>query len=301
MDRQTGIGYYFREVQLSDVRGAMEPSAAESLYLPREAEIIAVTRLTPDEKLFTLKMIDAGELHHLPGQFIQLSLLGFTEAPISVASSPTRKGHFDLAIRNAGFLTAEMHHKRAGDRVGIRGPFGTPFTLAELRGHNLLLISGGCGLAPLRSLIQYCEDCPDEFGSLQILYGARNADYLLFQEDLAAWQRSPIFSCALTVDAVKEGSCFDGSVGLITALIPPLAIDPATTCAVVVGPPLMYRAVIDELRRKGLPEGRIVLSLERQMRCGVGKCGHCTIDHLYCCSDGPVFRLDQLAGVRGAI
>ena len=279
----------------------MKPSSAESLYAPRAAEIIAVNRLTPDEKLFTLKMADASELRHLPGQFVQLSLLGFTEAPISVASSPTRKGYFDLAIRNAGFLTAEMHRKSAGDMVGIRGPFGSAFNLTELRGRNLLLISGGCGLAPLRSLIQYCEDRSDEFGSLQILYGARNADFLLFQDDLAIWQRSATFGCALTVDAVTDGRCFDGAVGLITALIPPLAIDPATTSAVVVGPPPMYRAVINELQRKGLTADRIILSLERQMRCGVGKCGHCTIDHLYCCMDGPVFRLDQLAGVRGAI
>ncbi len=279
----------------------MKTSPLTTLYLPREAEIIAITRLTPDEKLFTLRMTDNSDLCHLPGQFVQLSLLGFTEAPISVASSPTRKGYFDLAIRNAGFLTAEMHRKKAGDLVGIRGPFGTPFNLAELQELNLLLISGGCGLAPLRSLIQYCEDRPGEFGRLQILYGARNADYLLFQEDLARWQRSTAFSCRLTVDAVTAGSCYDGPVGLLPALIPPLAIDAAFTCAVVVGPPPMYRAVIAELRKKGLPDERIVLSLERQMRCGVGKCGHCTIDHLYCCTDGPVFRLDQLAKVRGAI
>lgn len=301
MDRQTGFGYYFYGVLHYFSGDPMASPAADSLYQPREAAIIAVTQLTPDEKLFTLQMGDNSELRHLPGQFVQLSLPGFTEAPISIASSPTRSGAFELAIRNAGVLTAEMHRKKAGDRVGIRGPFGSAFSLAELRGRNLLLISGGCGLAPLRSLIQYCEDRPDEFGTLQILYGARNADFLLFRDELAGWQRSPLFRCSLTVDAAKEGSCFDGAVGLITALIPPLEIDPAQTVAVVVGPPPMYRAVIDELRRKGLAESRIVLSLERQMRCGVGKCGHCTIDHLYCCTDGPVFRLDRLAGVRGAI
>lgn len=279
----------------------MKTGAAESLYTPRDAEIISVIDLTPDEKLFSLRLQDGSDLLHLPGQFVQLSLLGFTEAPISVASSPTRKGQFDLAIRSVGLLTAEMQGKKAGDIVGIRGPFGTPFDLSELRGQNLLLVSGGCGLAPLRSLIQYCEDFPDEFGRLQILYGARNPDFLLFRDDLALWQGSATFSCAFTVDAATDGSCFDGAVGLLPALIPPLDVDPETTCAVVVGPPPMYRAVIDELRHKGLTDDRIYLSLERQMRCGVGKCGHCTIDHLYCCTDGPVFRLDRLAGVRGAI
>lgn len=279
----------------------MKSPAKVSLYLPREAIIIAVTRLTPDEKLFTLKMTDGSELHHLPGQFVQLSLLGFTEAPISIASSPTRRGYFDLAIRNAGFLTAEMHRRKTGDIVGIRGPFGSEFNLTELKGRNLLLISGGCGLAPLRSLIQYCEDVPDEFGRLQILYGARNYESLLFRNDLARWQISSIFSCALTVDTASAGSCYDGSVGLLPELIPPLAIDPEMTSAVVVGPPLMYRAVIAALLLKGLTADRIMLSLERNMRCGVGKCGHCSIEHLSCCMDGPVFRLDRLKGVRGAI
>jgi len=246
-------------------------------------------------------MKDSSLLGHLPGQFVQLSILGFTEAPISVASSPTRKGFFDLAIRRAGTLTAEMHRKVQGDRVGIRGPFGSNFDLFALKGKDLLLISGGCGLAPLRSLIQYCADRPDEFGRVEIIYGARNPDALLFKNDLAKWKNSSSFGCSITVDNVNGGECFEGPVGLITALIPPLALDPAKALAVVVGPPPMYRAVIEELKKKGIASDRIYLSLERQMRCGVGKCGHCTIEHLYCCTDGPVFRLDRIEGVRGAI
>lgn len=275
--------------------------AKEPLYNPREAEIIAVADLTPDEKLFTLRMNDGSSLGHLPGQFVQLSILGFTEAPISVASSPTRNDIFDLAIRRAGTLTAEMHRKVPGDTVGIRGPFGNSFELSTFKGKDLLLISGGCGLAPLRSLIQYCQDCPEEFGRVEIIYGARNPDALLFKDDLAAWKSSPKFGCSVTVDNVRGGECYEGPVGLITALIPPLVLDPTASFAVVVGPPPMYRAVIEALKKKRITSSRIFLSLERQMRCGVGKCGHCTIDHLYCCTDGPVFRLDQLEGVRGAI
>ena len=271
------------------------------LYSPRDAEIISVIDLTPDEKLFSLRMKDGSDLHHLPGQFVQLSILGFTEAPISVASSPTRKGLFDLAIRSAGTLTAEMHKKLPGDTVGIRGPFGSSFDLSLLKGKDLLLISGGCGLAPLRSLIQYCQDRPHEFGRLEIIYGARNTDMLLFKADLAAWESSAVFGCSITVDNLRSGDCFEGSVGLITALIPALAMDPHRTYAVVVGPPPMFRAVIVELKKKGFTSERIILSLERNMRCGVGKCGHCSIEHLQCCTDGPVFRLDQVEGVRGAL
>jgi len=276
-------------------------TSREPLYNPREAEIISVRDLTPDEKLFSLRMKDSSLLGHLPGQFVQLSILGFAEAPISVASSPTRKSCFELAIRRAGTLTAEMHGKVPGDTVGIRGPFGSSFDLAALQGSDLLLISGGCGLAPLRSLIQYCADCPEEFGRVEIIYGARNPDALLFKKDLADWKSSPGFSCSVTVDTVRGGECFEGPVGLITALIPPLVLDPAKTRAVVVGPPPMYRAVIEELKKKRIIASRIYLSLERNMRCGVGKCGHCSIEHLYCCTDGPVFRLDRIEGVRGAI
>lgn len=279
----------------------MNASAPASLYTPRSAEIISVVDLTPEERLYRLRLCDGSELGHQPGQFVQLSIPGFTEAPISVASSPSRTGCFELAIRRAGFLTAAMHLKTAGDLVGIRGPFGNPFNLAELFDRDLLLISGGCGLAPLRSLIQYCGDFADRFGRIQILYGARNPEFILFKNDLQQWIDSGSFSCSLTVDNVTSGSCYDGATGFVHKLIPPLNIDPASSSAVIVGPPLMYRAVIDQLRSKGLPSERIFLSLERQMRCGVGKCGHCTIDHLYCCQDGPVFRLDQLAGVRGAL
>jgi NAD(P)H-flavin reductase len=272
-----------------------------SLYTPQECQIVAVTHLTPAEKLFRLRLIDGAALGHLPGQFVQVSLLGYGEAPISVASSPTRTGCFDLGVRRAGSLTTAMHQLQAGDQLGIRGPFGRPFDLAQLHGQDLLLISGGCGLAPMRSLIQYCQDRPDEFGRITILYGAKNPADRLFKEDLAAWEASTRFACRMTVDTVTGGDCFSGSVGLITALIPPLALDPAATTAVIVGPPAMYRAVIAELKQKGLTSAQIVVSLERQMRCGVGKCGHCTIEHLYCCQDGPVFRLDQIEHLRGAL
>ena len=251
--------------------------------------------------LFRVRRTDGVPLGHLPGQFVQVSLLGWGEAPISVASSPTRDGIFELGVRRAGSLTGAMHQMKAGDTFGIRGPFGRPFDLPRLRGQDLLLISGGCGLAPLRSFIQYCEDRPAEFGLISILYGAKNPEYTLFKDELAAWEASARFACSLTVDSSSDEECYSGNVGLVTVLIPPLTFVPDNTIAVIVGPPAMYRAVIAELMKKGLPSDRIVVSLERQMRCGVGKCGHCTIEHLYCCQDGPVFRLDEIEHLRGAI
>jgi NAD(P)H-flavin reductase len=272
-----------------------------SLYLPFDCEIIAVNDLTPAEKLFRMRRTDGTPLGHLPGQFVQVSLLGWGEAPISVASSPTREGIFELGVRRAGTLTGAMHQMKAGDTLGIRGPFGRPFDLPRLRGQDLLLISGGCGLAPMRSLIQYCEDRLGEFGDISILYGAKRPVEILFKDELAAWEASASFACSYTVDNISGGDCFSGSVGLITALIPPLTFVPEKTIAVIVGPPAMYRAVIVELKKKGLSSNRIVVSLERQMRCGVGKCGHCTIEHLYCCQDGPVFWLNEVESLKGAL
>ncbi|HIJ86890.1 MAG TPA: FAD/NAD(P)-binding protein [Desulfuromonadales bacterium] len=272
-----------------------------SLYLPIGCEIISVSDLTPGEKLFRIRRADGVPLGHLPGQFVQVSLLGWGEAPISVASSPTREGFFELGVRRAGTLTGAMHALKAGDTLGIRGPFGRAFDLSRLRGQNLILISGGCGLAPMRSLIQYCEDRPAEFGSIAILYGAKSPADRLFKDELAVWEASARFACSMTVDNISVGDCFSGSVGLITALIPPLAFNPDSTIAAIVGPPAMYRAVIAELHKKGLPSERIIVSLERQMRCGVGKCGHCSIEHLLCCQDGPVFWLNEIEHLRGAL
>ena len=279
----------------------VSPPPIASLYIPFECEIVSVSDLTPDEKLFRVRRCDGTPLGHLPGQFVQVSLLGWGEAPISVASSPTRGEIFELGVRRAGSLTTALHELTTGDTIGIRGPFGRPFDLSFLRGQELLLISGGCGLAPLRSLIQFCEDRPEEFGTITILYGAKSPDYVMFRDEVASWEASERFACGVTVDRSPDGTCYDGAVGLVTSLIPPLTIDTERTVAVIVGPPVMYRAVIAELKLKGLDAGRIIVSLERHMQCGVGKCGHCTIEHLYCCQDGPVFLLDEIEHLRGAL
>ena len=282
----------------------MEPTAADnqSIYSPCPCRLLAVSELTQHEKLFRLQLEDGSDLNHQPGQFVQLSMTGLTEAPISLASSSTRKGYFELGVRKAGLLTTALHQLQPGAQVGIRGPFGRPFQLDVLHGKDLLLLAGGCGLAPLRSLIQYCQDRPSNFQSVQILYGARSPQDLLFKEDLANWQIIDNFNCRYTVDKTPATSCYDGETGLLTNLLADVQINADNCCAVVVGPPTMYRPVINELRQMGLTGSKqIMLSLERQMRCGVGKCGHCTIEHLYCCTDGPIFWLEEVEHLRGAI
>jgi NAD(P)H-flavin reductase len=185
--------------------------------------------------------------------------------------------------------------------VGIRGPIGRGFVLEAMRGKDVVLIAGGCGLAPMRALVQYCEDRREEFGEVSLLVGAKTPADMLYKEDLGRWVRSQAIRCRSTVDAVPGGESWQGHVGLVTELIVPLRVDPGRTVAVIVGPPVMYRPVIAALRAKGLADSDIMVSLERHMKCGVGKCGHCAMDHLYCCLDGPVFWFPEIAGVKTAL
>jgi len=273
----------------------------KGLYRPFMCRVESVRDLTATEKLFKLFRQDGQPFGHKPGQFVQVSITGIGEAPISVSSSPTRGDYLELGVRKTGTLTSAMHELKTGDVIGLRGAFGTFFDTDAMKGKAILLISGGCGLAPMRALIQYIEDCRDSFSDVTILYGAKSPDDILYKDELAQWQNSEKLDCQVTVDAVSDGTCWDGNVGLITGLIRPLQIDAGKTTAVIVGPPVMYKPVIQQLHSKGLSNKNIIISLERYMKCGVGKCGHCVIDHLYCCIDGPVFTLDQVAGLKGAI
>lgn len=273
-----------------------------SLYLPISCTLKSREVLTPSETLFRLERDDGQPFGHKPGQFFQISVFGIGEAPISVSSSPTRGNYLDLGVRKAGKLTGMLHDSlKPGDKIGVRGPFGTFFDVEAMKGKDLLLISGGCGLAPMRALIQYVEDRSKDFGKVTMLYGAKSPEDMLYKQELAQWEKTSAMDCHYTVDSISGGSCWDGNVGLITKLVPPLEINRDNTVAVIVGPPIMYRFVIMELYQKGLQNEDIIVSLERHMKCGVGKCGHCTIEHLYCCLDGPVFRLDQVINLKGAL
>jgi sulfhydrogenase subunit gamma (sulfur reductase) len=273
----------------------------KKLYQPFLCRLESVKELTAAEKLFRFVREDGRPFGHRPGQFMQVSIIGIGEAPISVSSSPSRGRYLEMGVRKTGALTTAMHNLKRGDVVGLRGSFGTFFDTDSMKGRDLLLVSGGCGLAPMRALIQYVEDHREDFGHVTILYGAKSPADILYKDELEQWRKSEQVECLVTVDNVPEGTCWDANVGLITKLIPPLEINAEKTTAVIVGPPVMYKYVIQMLFSKGLNTKNIIVSLERHMKCGVGKCGHCTIDHLYCCLDGPVFTLDKVTSLKGAI
>lgn len=264
----------------------------------RKGQIIAAKQMTAAEKWFDIKLED-GRLDHEPGQFVQVELYGIGEAPISICSSPTKRGSFELTVRAAGRLTKAMHALDKGDWVGIRGPFGRPFPVKVMTGNDLLFVAGGLGIAPLRSLINYVIANRREFGKVDILLGCKSPSDMLFGDEVASWQKRLDVEFACTVD--RKDPDWKGNVGLITALLPGVTINPEKTFAVVVGPPIMYKFVIAELLKKNLPERQIILSLERHMKCGMGKCGHCQIDHpknYYCCKDGPTFTYEEVKAAK---
>jgi sulfhydrogenase subunit gamma (sulfur reductase) len=272
----------------------------ESLYAPEFARLTSVQPVTEMEKLFTVELPDGQSLNHEPGQFVMLSIPGVGEAPISITSSPSRSnGTFELCVRKMGDVTGALHALEPGAMIGIRGPFGHGFPVDKMRGKDMLFAPGGLGLAPLRSLINQVLDEREDFGRVIVLYGAKRPAELLFRDELDAWAARDDVELHVTVDR-GEGD-WDGNVGVITTLFPKVSVDPHNTIAITCGPPIMYRFVLIEILGKGIPENHIYLSLERRMKCGVGKCGHCQINQIYCCQSGPVFTYDQIKNVPEAL
>ncbi|MDD2866506.1 MAG: FAD/NAD(P)-binding protein [Candidatus Omnitrophica bacterium] len=268
-----------------------------SPYKPVKAKIVKTNKYTEFEKLFRIELDGKKDLEHVPGQFVQVSLFGVGEAPISICSSPTEKGFFELTVRRVGGLTNAMHKLETGSVLGIRGPFGKGFPLDAMRGNDLLIVAGGLGIVPLRSLIHYILDQRKDFGDVQILLGCKTPKDMLFGEEVEAWQKRADIKFNCTVDRADPD--WKGNVGLITSLIPGASIEPKKTYAVVVGPPIMYKFVIVELLKKEIPGHQIIVSLERKMKCGLGKCGHCQIRGVYVCQSGPVFTYNDLQQMEG--
>ena len=278
------------------------PSMTDELqiFLPEMARLVQTEQLTALEKLFTIELPAGRSLDHRPGQFVEVSFLGVGEAPISISSSPSRSnGIFELCVRKVGDVTGALHRLTPGDKIGIRGPYGHGFPIERFRGKDMLFAPGGLGLAPARSLINQVMDERAQFGRVIILYGARTPSELLFKDELKRWGEREDVELYLTVD--RGDATWDGHIGVITTLFKDISIYPRNTVAVTVGPPVMYRFVLMELLGKGIPEGNIWLSLERRMKCGVGKCGHCQINNIYTCQSGPVFSYRDIKGLEEAL
>lgn len=259
------------------------------LDLPVAGTLRRIQKMTRREKLFDVELPSGMSIDHRPGQFVMVSVFGSGEAPISI-SSPPNPGNptFQLCIRDAGSLTHHLHGLEEGGRVGIRGPFGNGFPVEDIEGNDILFVAGGLGLAPLRSLVRHVLQRRSRFGTITILYGTRSPADRLFPIELGEYDADDSVRFLETVDGADES--WTGRVGVITTLMKNLDLRPRSTVAAICGPPVMYKFVVLELLSRGFHEGRIYMSLERRMCCGMGKCGQCQINGVYVCKDGPVFR-----------
>ncbi|TNF29467.1 MAG: oxidoreductase [Deltaproteobacteria bacterium] len=273
-------------------------ASSEDVFVPRPARIIEATAFTGRERFYRLAL--DRPLGHRPGQFVMLSVLGIGEAPISISCGPREDNILEMVIREIGSLTQVVAKRVVGDVLGIRGPFGSGFDLNDFRGRDVLFVCGGLGLAPLRSLIQPVLAEREQYGKITIISGCRTPDAELYRDDLRAWSEIEGVEVIRLVDSTAHQP-WDGRVGLVTAPIADLDIDPERLTAALCGPPVMYKFVVMALAARGVPADQIFVDLERRMRCGLGKCGHCQINDAYCCVEGPVFRLSDLERLPEAL
>ncbi len=266
-----------------------------NVFLPDIAWLADVCDETPDTRTFRLRFRDSkkgGDFHFHPGQFLELSVFGYGEAPFCIASSPTRPEALETTVRRTGQLTDALHKLGEGDEVGVRGPFGNGFDVEAAHGKDLLFVAGGIGLPPLRSLIWNVLDERSRFGKVTILYGARTPTDLVYKQELDQWGKRSDVEIHVTVDAAQPG--WTGEVGVVPSLFKKISFHPESTLAYVCGPPIMIRIAIQDLLALGFKEEAIISTLERMMQCGIGKCNHCAIGHRYVCRDGPVFNYGQI-------
>jgi anaerobic sulfite reductase subunit B len=259
-----------------------------SPYKPELAKIIEYTRETADS--FTIKL--DWKTKHEPGQFVFCSLPGIGEAPISICSHSDK--YIELNIREVGNMTKSLANLKKGDSLLIRGPYGKSYPMDHFKGNNIIIVGGGCGVAPLKGSIEYVEKYRSDFNDVHLFFGFRTPEDTLFRKKLDVWKKK--FNMQITFDkVVKKGSaCYDGTQGFVTQKVDELIKDNTNTIVFICGPPIMIEKVAEILLNKGFNEDQIYISAERLMFCGVGKCGRCMIHGRYTCLDGAVFRFDEL-------
>ena len=267
----------------------------EETLIPYAGIVTKITGQTPDVKTFRVEAPEGGKLfEHEPGQCAMLSVPGISEAMISITSSPTNKEFMEFSVKRCGCLTDWLHSMEEGQMITVRGPYGRHFPVHdELKGKNLIFVAGGIGLAPLRSVINFVRDNRADYGHVDIVYGSRSKDDLVYYDEIVSeWMNTPDFDVHLTIDREQEG--WDGHVGFVPTYVKELDFKPENTCVLICGPPIMIKFTLPGLIELGFDKTQIFTTMELRMKCGIGKCGRCNIGNKYVCKDGPVFRFDQL-------
>ena len=276
----------------------LEPGGGATLtrpdpMLPRPFRVHRVHQDTRDTYTLILEPVDGEPLAYEPGQFTMLHAFGVGEAPISISGDPSRPDRIEHTIRNVGSVTAALVAAVPGTVLGVRGPFGTGWDVGEGRGGDVVVVAGGIGLAPLRPAILDLIAHRADYDRVVLLYGARTPEDILFTDDLRAWAERGGISVEVTVDNGQHA--WRGRVGFVTQLVTRAGFDAVRALALVCGPEVMMRYAAQALSGRGVRPERLRLSMERNMKCGVGLCGHCQLRELFLCVDGPVLGYDRLA------
>jgi NAD(P)H-flavin reductase len=276
-----------------------EPTLAQPVdgaMVPRLFRLVERRQDTADTFTILLEPNDGVPLEFSPGQFTMLSAFGVGEVPISVSGAALVTGPLQHTVRDVGAVTHALSRASVGDVLGVRGPFGTGWDVADGHQKDVVFVGGGIGLAPLRPAVLEVLSHREDFGRVVLLYGARSPEELLFADELRQWESQGI-EVLVTVDYGRES--WAGRVGLVTKLIPRAGFDPLSTLALICGPEVMMRHTALALVARGVRSNRIRVSLERNMRCGIGLCGHCQYRELFICVDGPVLPYAQVTGLLG--
>jgi len=286
------------------MNGTQKATNTNNPFLPEPARIVRTFPLTEDVNFFQIRIADmekALDFRYQTGQFAMMTVLGAGEAPFSISSTPSRPGLLEFCIRKTGTVTNALFNLKENDLVGLRGPYGTGFPVDKMQGKDIIIVMGGLGAAPLRSVLLYCLDNRDQFGRVILLHGAKRPAEMLFLKEQLELKGRDDLECHLTVDSDDTGQWTEGT-GVVTKLFPKLeGINPENTFGLVCGPPIMYKFVLQEFLKLDIPKDQILMTLERRMKCGVGKCGHCAIDYIYTCLDGPVFSYWDVIHMRELI
>jgi len=264
-------------------------------YVPKLAVIEKITEETWDTKTFRAVFQDEelrDSFTYEPGQFQEISVFGIGEATFCLTSTATRKGYIEFSVKKVGSLTKALHEMDEGAVVGVRAPLGNWFPYETFKGKDLWFVGGGIGMAPLRSLLNFCLDNRKDYSKINILYGARSVGDLCFTYEFDEWAKSPNTELFLTIDREEEG--WTKNVGFVPTYLMDLKPSPENAVAITCGPPIMIKFVLQNLKQLGFADEQIYTTLEMKMKCGIGKCGRCNIGHIYVCTDGPVFSYAQL-------
>lgn len=260
-------------------------------------EIKEIIEETSDTTTFRLAFKDGSigeKFDFKAGQFAEYSVFGEGECTFCIASSPTRKDFIECSFKKAGKVTTALDRLNVGDTIGFRGPYGNYFPVDEMKGSNVVFISGGIGLAPVRCVIDNVLDLRADFKDITIIYGARSVDDLVYKDKLEDWKAMPDVKTIVTVDPGGETPDWKGEVGFVPSIVEKSGPKAENTYAIVCGPPVMIKYTIPVLLKLGFEEKKIVTTLENRMKCGLGKCGRCNVGNVYVCKDGPVFTYEQM-------